>query len=275
MVKLNTPIRTLATVCSAAVLSMGTTACMGGSSLNMTPATMQTEMGLNAFSSAVSMGEIEEAQLALSRSQNAQVREFAQQMITDHTLALRQEALVMDAVSMNMGMGSAGMAAMTTGNMDMGRMRTMLTNNPASRPVVEDHMRAMQMLQGMNGMQFDQAYMMRQVAAHTYALGEMDRMMGMMGLTGMASGGMSASGSGSTRTSVSAGGSAGATTGMGNGAAASVGLVGGDASVGGSSARMPAAMAVTRESVMLMHQNEREMVAMHLQMAQRMQAGMR
>ncbi len=93
-------------------------------------------------------------------------------------------------------------------------------------------MRAMQMLQGVTGAAFDQAFMNRQVMAHQMTLANMDRVMASMGMTAQ-------------------GGSAGA---------------GATASMNHGNTPMPA----TREGMMMMHQNERAMVAMHLQMAQQM-----
>ena len=73
-------------------------------------------------------------------------------------------------------MASSGANAMT---------QAMLMRNAYSRPLVEDHMRAMQMLQSTQaGMAFDRAYMMRQVAAHRTALAAIDNLMGSVQATG-------------------------------------------------------------------------------------------
>jgi putative membrane protein len=216
-------------LCSIMLVSLSTGACMMGGMGGMSPAMMQSESAMHHFTMAVHMGEIEEAQLALSKTSNPQVREFAQRMVTEHTAAMQREQQMMARMGMNMGMNM---------DMDMERMRAVLMENPYSRPVVEDHMRAMQMLQGMSGMAFDGAYMNRQVAAHRYALENLDRMMSSMGMT---PGGAMA-------------GQSGADMNAGN---------------------MDAGMRGGREERMMMHQNLRAMIASHLQMAQQMMDSMR
>ena len=172
-------IRTASALCTAALISITTAGCMMGG-MAMDPAAMQAHHGMHMFSMAVHMGEIEEAQMAMGKTQNAQVREFAQRMITDHTAAMQAEERMIAAMGMGMGMsGGMGTTAMT----DMARMREMLMAHPMSRPVAENHMQGMQRLQPLNGMAFDRAYMNRQVTLHRYALTEMDRMMAAMGMT--------------------------------------------------------------------------------------------
>ncbi|HEX6748833.1 MAG TPA: DUF4142 domain-containing protein [Longimicrobium sp.] len=57
------------------------------------------------------------------------------------------------------------------------RLHAMLMSSDYSRPIVDDHMAAMQRLQGLRGVEFDRAYMDRQVAAHEYALRTLDNML--------------------------------------------------------------------------------------------------
>ena len=242
MQNLSNPIRSVRALCTVVALSLGASACIGGAGMN--PAMMQAHSSMHAFSMAVDMGEIEEGQLAMTRSTNPQVREYAQRMITEHTAAMQREEQMMASMGMGMmkmGMNRGGNAdggASANMNMDMGRMRAMLMENPQSRPVVEGHMQAMRMLQGLSGMAFDRAYMERQVMAHRYTLENMDRMMGHMGMSGSMSGSAGASGSMEGH----------------NGAA----MAGGG-----------------RHSMMAMHQAKRAAVAMHLQMAQQMMGSMR
>jgi predicted outer membrane protein len=239
MLKLSNPVRSLGLV---AVLSLGAGACATGGA-GMSSAMAPHHQALHAISMASHVAEIEESQLALTRATTQQARDFAQRMITDHTAAMRMDMQMMA----NMGMGLPGMgdsnASGGAGNgaaMDMARIRTALMQHPHSRPMVEDHMRAMQMLQGVTGAAFDQAFMNRQVMAHQMTLANMDRVMASMGMAPQ--GGTTA---------------AGATAGMNNGNMAGMNHA---------STPMPA----TREGMMMMHQNERAMVAMHLQMAQQM-----
>jgi predicted outer membrane protein len=232
-----TQLRTALTLCTAAALSIATSGCMTMGVMGMSPEMQQHQMAMHAFSMATHMGEIEEAQLALSKSQNASVREFAQRMVTEHTAAMQRAHQMMTKMGMTME-GDAAMSAGGDMSMDMQRMRTMLMNHPHSRPVMEGHMQAMQMLRGLEGTQFDHAYLQRQVAAHSYALENMDRMMSNMGMmTDDAMAGSMAGGAGMDH--------------------------------GNMNMDLPA----TAEGVMMLHRIERQMVAAHLQMAQqRMQS---
>lgn len=227
MMNMTRSIRSLAAVCTVAAVSLGASACMTGQAA-MSPAMMQQMQGMHAFAMATHMGEIEEAQLALTRTTNAQVREYAQRMVTEHTPALQRE--------MQMASRMGAMPAMGA-TVDMAGMRAMLMENPYSRPVVESHMQAMQVLRSATGTAFDGAYMTRQVNAHSYALQNMDRMMAAMGHGNMA---------------------AGATAGHADHAGMHANM------------EMNANM-----SPMEWHMMQRQMVAMHLQMAQQMTASMR
>lgn len=254
------PARVTRNLCTIALVSVGAGGCMmGGMGTRMSPEMMQAHSAMHAFTMATHMGEIEEAQLATSKTSNAAVRDYAQRMITEHTAAMQREQQMMASMGMTMGMdgqmqmgqggSSAGMSGNAGGgagmNMDMSRMRAMLMEHPHSRPVMEGHMQAMQMLQGLHGMQFDQAYMQRQVNAHRYTLENMDRMMSHMG---MAADGSMMGGSGNA-----AGGNmqGGAHAGMQHG-----GMAGG-------------------QDMMGMYRTERAMIASHLEMAQQMMGSMR
>lgn len=57
------------------------------------------------------------------------------------------------------------------------RLRDMLMASSYSRPIVEDHMRAMGRLQSVRAAAFDRTYMDRQIAAHRYALRAIDNML--------------------------------------------------------------------------------------------------
>jgi predicted outer membrane protein len=246
MLKLRNSVRSLGL---AAVVSLAASGCTTGGAA-VSPAMAPHHQALHAISMASHLAEIEESQLAVSRATTSQAREFAQRMIADHTAAMHMGMQMMARMGMSLpniggglvaGEGTGGANASAGMAMDMGRVRAALMAHPQSRPMVEDHMRAMQMLQGVTGAAFDQAFMNRQVMAHQMTLTNMDRVMASMGMP--AQGGAAAAGS----TSANNGGHAG----MNHGA-------------GGTS--MPA----TREGMMMHHQQERAMVAMHLQMAQQM-----
>jgi predicted outer membrane protein len=81
------------------------------------------------------------------------------------------------------GMGMGGMPPGVTPEMVQQLMAT-LAAHPMSRPVMEANARNMQVLQGVNGPQFDMAYMDAQIGAHRYALQNIDRMLAQQGTLG-------------------------------------------------------------------------------------------
>jgi putative membrane protein len=97
------------------------------------------------------MDEIQTSQVALERSRNAQVRQFAQQMITEHQVAGEQMMQMLQARGMTMQPSQPAQAAM-----------------PATSATVAN-------LSRRTGMDFDRAYMMHQVQAHRYLLDALDR----------------------------------------------------------------------------------------------------
>jgi predicted outer membrane protein len=205
-IKTTDRVRTVAAWSAAVVMAMSAGACASAGGMGM--AAMGSPDGAAyATTTAVDMAEVEEAQLALQKAQNAQVRQYAQRMVTDHAPFLQRNLQTMDAMGMDgMSNGASGGAQMNTsapgtGGMNQGdasasamaganvrvdpMAQAMLMRNPYSRPLVEDHMRAMQMLQSTQaGMAFDRAYMMRQVAAHRSALAAIDNLMGSVQATG-------------------------------------------------------------------------------------------
>lgn len=213
------PARSLAAVCTLAALAT-TAGCapMGhGGMMGMAHGMSTADMAAHAFASASDLGEIETSMLALQRSQNPQVRTFAQMMVNTHTPALQSRDMRMAQMGMgmqhgmmgnrgNMGGGNRGNMGgnrgnnasgnnttggnmsggmnMGSGTMDEGmmtRMRGMLMEHPTSRPLAEANMRTLQALQGHSGGTFDRAYMDAQVSAHRYTLEQMNRMIGMTG----------------------------------------------------------------------------------------------
>lgn len=103
-----------------------------------------------ASASTSNMDEIQTSQLALQKTQNAQVREFAQMMVNEHG-RFEQEMQTM--------LQAKGMAPI-----DNAYSGTLKRHLP---PTLE-------MLRGMNGPQFDLAYMTHQVGAHELTLHALD-----------------------------------------------------------------------------------------------------
>ncbi|MCD2325211.1 DUF4142 domain-containing protein [Sphingomonas sp. IC-56] len=98
--------------------------------------------GYMSMAASSDLFEIESSRLALQRSQNPQVRQFAQMMIDHHT---RTTADLM-AVARQTGM------------------------NPPPPQMLPPHMDAMARLQSAGPMDFDAAYKREQIAAHQQAL---------------------------------------------------------------------------------------------------------
>ena len=94
--------------------------------------------------------EIQEGQIALQRSTNESVRQFAQRMITDHQF-------LNDQLSRVMAGQQIGAPAI-----------------PLSQQVQDGSRNTQQVLHGLSGPAFDQAYMDRQVELHEWALETID-----------------------------------------------------------------------------------------------------
>ena len=190
-------VRTVAAWGAAVVMAMSTGACASGGGMGMA-AMGSPDAAAFATTTAVDMAEVEEAQFALSKSQNAQVRQYAQRMVTDHAPAMQKNLQTMDAMGMHDGMDHSQMSTSSSAGVSEGDASTtasasganamtqaMLMRNAYSRPLVDDHMRAMQMLQSTAaGMAFDRAYMQRQVAAHRSALAAIDNLVSAVQATG-------------------------------------------------------------------------------------------
>lgn len=97
--------------------------------------------------------EIQTANLALTRSSNTAVREFAQRMITDHTRVNQQLEMIM-------------------------RNRNMQTrSNTVTQQQQSRSSQAMQSLQQLQGADFDRAYIADQVAIHQWLLQTIDQVL--------------------------------------------------------------------------------------------------
>lgn len=137
---------------AACATMAGTEASAGtsGASVNAS-ATVMADANVAAVAHAANMDEIQTSQVALQRSQNAQVRQFAQMMITEHTAVDQQMMQMLQARSMAPQPNAAAQAAME-----------------ATRATVAN-------LTQRSGMDFDRAYMMHQVQAHRWTLTSLDQ----------------------------------------------------------------------------------------------------
>jgi len=187
-------------------------ACGRGVMPGMLSPAQQADVAAHATVSASDAGEIQQGQLALSRAQNAQVRAFAQRMVTEHSNALQlrdrkmagmgrglRASTVAMANAEGQNVGSASVTAdvstlqavnggtvQGSGRGDgfmadavvtpagMTELNTVLVNHPASREMVRMSMADLRHLEQMSGAAFDRAYMDKQVMAHQNALSTID-----------------------------------------------------------------------------------------------------
>lgn len=162
----------------------------------------ENSRAVHAFLSAVDLGEVRQSVLAQERATNPEVKAFAGRMVTEHAAALHtREALVAEeseglfAAQMSHGAGpagdehaghgqapAAGAAPFTAAQMEA--MHGILAAHPLSGRLAASNGGNLAVLQGVNaGPQFDQTYMDAQIAAHRYALGQVDRMIAQGGVT--------------------------------------------------------------------------------------------
>jgi putative membrane protein len=131
--------------------SMAAGADMNGMNGSASGSMMMTDANVAAVAHASNMDEIQTSQLALQRSQNAQVRQFAQMMITEHTAVDQQMMQMLQAKGMTMQPNQPAQAAMQ-----------------ATQATLANLSRA-------TGAAFDRAYMMHQVASHRWTLASLDQ----------------------------------------------------------------------------------------------------
>ncbi len=112
------------------------------------PRRVLTDANVTSIATAANNGEIGEGQLALSRSRDREVREFAQRMISDHT-ALNQQ-IMQEA------------------------RRTGMEPDEVTSQIQTTSERTLQSLARRDGAAFDRAYIANQVSLHRWLLETMD-----------------------------------------------------------------------------------------------------
>jgi putative membrane protein len=95
--------------------------------------------------------DIEGGNLAKTKAQNAEVKSFANLMISDHTAANQQAAQIAQ------------------------RSNLQPADNPISQQMMAEHQRAKQDLQARNGAEFDKAYIAHEVQMHQQVLNALDQ----------------------------------------------------------------------------------------------------
>jgi putative membrane protein len=124
--------------------------------------------------STIDRGEIETARLVLSKTQNNDVRTFAQQLIDEHTASL---AMVDSTANSNNASTTRTDSTMTTDTTRRDSTTTSSQTQTGTQDVgaaitklQSDHTRAMESLRGMSGTDFDKAFAQHQVDDHQNAL---------------------------------------------------------------------------------------------------------
>jgi putative membrane protein len=140
----------------AVLVALG--ACSGPAS---SPQVMSMQHDAMMVLATADRGEIEEAQLALQRATSPAVRQYAQTMVAHHTADLQNMTALMG--SSDMGMSGSPMPMSGGGDV--------------VQALQSGHQQAMSMLSGLSGRTFDQAYMQRQMDAHSYLLNYTDWLM--------------------------------------------------------------------------------------------------
>ncbi len=136
---------------TAACGTSGGRGASGGTNGALAHAPVMTDANVAAVAHASNMDEIQTSQVALQRSQNVQIRQFAQQMITEHTAVDQELMQMLQARNMAPQPNAPAWAAME-----------------ATRATVVN-------LRQRSGMDFDRAYMMHQVNAHRWTLTSLDQ----------------------------------------------------------------------------------------------------
>lgn len=139
----------------ALVLAGAASGC-AGMGANLSPRAAGAHMTILAMNMASDQAEIAEGQLALGNAAAPAVREFAQEMVTEHTASMQKQQQTLAP---------------------MGVTPEMLMSMPVYQAMTQNHQQAMQALQGARGAAFDRAYVERQAAMHRYLLDSMDGVM--------------------------------------------------------------------------------------------------
>jgi putative membrane protein len=112
-----------------------------------------SDPNIAAVASAANQDEIQSSRVALEKGENAQVKQFAQRMVDDHS-RMEQE---MQALLQSKGITPQ--------------------DNPQSTQMKQAAQTAIQTLQGMTGRQLDSAYVAHQVRAHQATLQALETML--------------------------------------------------------------------------------------------------
>jgi putative membrane protein len=113
--------------------------------------------------------EIASSRLAEQRSQNAQVKQFAQHMIRDHEkTTLELQRLMPDNAAATTGPRASGSGP--AGSSAAGTTSSMTNAQNQSASLDQQHQALLRQLEGAQGTAFDQLYIRQQVQAHRQAV---------------------------------------------------------------------------------------------------------
>jgi putative membrane protein len=219
--------------------SLGDTGAVRSASGDVAGSNMASPAMVAGFLTTVNQGEIEAGQLAQTKATNAQVRQYAQMMVTDHR---RANTMVDSASGTTGGTGTAATRDSAAGP------------NPAGgQPAADVHrmnQQAMTTLQNTpKGRTFDSTYIALMVTGHQDVL---TRLEGMRGTGGTASGSTAPGATGAAGTGTPAG-------------------TGNPSAVGSTGTTQPAGALNQGDAVQTQLQTSIEMVRQHLERAQEIQ----
>jgi putative membrane protein len=133
------------------------------------------------FLATVDLGEIEAARLAQQQARNAQVKAFARTLITEHQQTMRRARQI--ARSANITIDTSMMARAGTTGTGATASATTPTTTPGTTSGVAGqlammHRQTMERLRGLQGAEFDSAFMNAQVMGHQQVLNVLQRAQG-------------------------------------------------------------------------------------------------
>lgn len=128
-----------------------------------------TDASVARLISAVDRAEIEEARLVLSKTQNSDLRSFAQQMIDDHTASMS----VVDSVARGSMSSNTTSTMSDTTHRDSSAMSSTTPNGGLDAAIAQlesEHQKSMDALRSMSGSDLDKKYVQGQVDDHQTVL---------------------------------------------------------------------------------------------------------
>ena len=158
---------------------------------------------VTSFLATVNQGEIEAGQLGTTKATNAQVRQYAQMLVTEHR---RADTMVRAAGGTGTGTGTAGTGTAGTGTAGTGTAGTGTAGaagagGQVAADLQQRHQQAMRTLQDTpKGRAWDSTFVALMVTEHQDVLTRLEGMRGTGGTSGTAAGTTGGTGTGATGT---------------------------------------------------------------------------